>query len=51
MYWVSGPITNLDPSILSSNGWTECYNSDYAVYLDATEIATVLSTCNRGNYC
>ncbi|CAF1526964.1 unnamed protein product [Didymodactylos carnosus] len=28
-YWVSGPILNLDPLILS--GWSMCYNDKYAV--------------------
>ncbi|CAF1422838.1 unnamed protein product, partial [Didymodactylos carnosus] len=27
-YWVSGPILNLNPSILS--GWSMCYNDTYA---------------------
>jgi hypothetical protein len=47
-YWVSGPITNLDPSILLSNGWTECYNGTYSVNFLPGEVATVLSQCNLG---
>ena len=48
MYWVSGPITNLDPLTLSNNGWTECYTSTYADYLLPGDVATVLSQCNLG---
>ena len=46
-YWASGPLTNLDPSVLSSGGWTRCYNGTYAVNLIPSQIATILSQCNQ----
>ena len=46
VYWESNIMTNVDPSMLSTNGWTECFNATYAVYLSVSEIATALSQCN-----
>jgi hypothetical protein len=47
VYWTPNIITNVDPSELSANGWTECFNATYDVYLLANVVATALSQCNQ----
>lgn len=37
----------MDPNILSSAGWIECFNSTYALVLNKNAVADVLARCNK----
>ena len=41
-------MTNLDPSNLLNNGWTQCYNDTYAVNLLPNVTDMIVSQCNKG---
>ena len=47
MYWVSGTILNLDPDLLTSKQWTQCYSGTYADYLTPSVVSTILAQCNK----
>lgn len=47
VYWVSGPQFGLDPNLLSTSGWRECYNSTYATSLSLSVITTILTQCRK----
>jgi len=47
VYWVSGTILNLDPDLLTSKQWTQCYSGTYADYLTPSVVSTILAQCNK----
>ena len=43
---LSGAQLNVDPTTLP-NGWSQCYNDTYAIFLTPNLLATILSACNK----
>jgi hypothetical protein len=41
-------VENLDPTDITSLGWTMCYNDTYDVVMNSTLLATILAECNKG---
>ena len=47
VYWVSGTILGLDPSVLTSKQWIQCYSGRYADILTSSVVSTILAQCNK----